>query len=116
MSIVSATILSLLVISSISWRAQAFPEGCKKLVGSMEGAIPDEYVVKMKKGTLPEKLILKIKILYRAKTLYRTSSAPNAVMKSITYSNMVKIDRFGFAAKMNDAALMWVSLATITVH
>jgi len=112
MGIASATALLLLVISSFSWRAQAFPEGCKKLVGSIEGAIPDEYVVKMTKGTLPVhivKLMLEMMSGDCERKIYRTTSASNALMGPITCSKMVYIERFGFAAKMNDAAVMWVS-------
>ena len=118
MGIVSATILSLLVVGSFSWRAQAFPEGCKKLIGSIEGAIPEEYVVKMTKDTLPVlivKMMLEMTNSGCEKKVYRTSSASNSVMGPITCSNMLYIDRFGFAAKMSDATVMWVSLATITV-
>ncbi|XP_065911090.1 uncharacterized protein [Dysidea avara] len=111
MGIVSATILSLLVVGSFSWRAQAFPEGCKKLIGSIEGAIPEEYVVKMTKGTLPVlivKMMLEMTNSGCENKVYRTSGASNSVMGPITCSNMLYIDRFGFAAKMSDATVMWL--------
>ena len=118
MGIVSTTILSLLVICSFSWRAEAFPVGCNKLTGTMEDAIPEEYIVKMKKGTLKEHIV---KLMFEMTNsgcegkITTTSSASKAVKGPIACSNLIYITGIGFAAKMSDAAVMWVSPVILTI-
>jgi len=114
MATISAAIITLLVIIGFSLPAESFPvlKGCTKMVGVLEKGIPGEYVVKMSSGVKPHTIVqmmLEMTTSDCQRRAYRTSNAPDAPMKSITCSKMIYIDGFGFAAKMSDAAIMWVS-------
>ena len=116
MDTISAAILTLLVFASLSLRAESFPKGCAKLVGFLEDGIPGEYVVKMSKGVKPHhivQLMLEMSTDGCQGRLYRTSNAPDALTMPMSNSGMIYIENFGFAAKMTDAALMWVSTSWV---
>ena len=112
MTTVSAALFTLLVITSLSLRAESSLQGCTKMVGVLEEGIPGEYVVKISHGVKAHttvQIMLEIATSGCQGKVYRTSNASDASMKPITCSNMIYIERFGFAAKMSDAAVMWVS-------
>lgn len=118
MGIASAAIVSLLVIGSLSWGANSLPEGCTKMIGTTDGAIPKEYIVKMKKTTVSVLINIMLELTNsgcEGKT-YRMSNTSNPAMGRMTCSNMAYIEGMGmgFAAKMSDAAVMWVSFTTTT--
>ena len=112
MATVFAAILTLLVIVGSSFRAESFPQGCRKLVGSPEDHIPGHFVVKMSRGVSTQavvQLMLEMATSNCARMMYRTSNTSDASEEPITCSGMIYMGYFGFAAKMSDAALMWVS-------
>lgn len=112
MATISAAILTILAIVSLSPRAESYPEGCTKMVGLIDDAIPGEYVVKVSRGVKSftiVQMMLEITTSECQGKVYRTSNASDSPMKPMTCSNMIYIERFGFAAKMSDAAVMWVS-------
>ena len=82
------------------------------MVGVLEEGIPGEYVVKISRGVKPHtvvQIMLEIVTSGCEGKAYRTSNTSGAPMKPITCSRMIYIEGFGFAAKMSDAAVMWVS-------
>ena len=112
MATVSAAVFTLLMIVSLSLRAESSPQGCTKMVGNLEEGIPGEYVVKISrevKTYIIVQMMIEIATSECKGMLYRTGNTSDASMKPITCSSMIYIDRFGFAAKMSDAAVMWVS-------
>ena len=112
MATVSAAILTLLVITSLSLQAESSPKGCAKLVGVLEEGIPGEYVVKISRGIKTHvvvQMMLEMATSECKGSVYRTSNTSDAPVKPITCSGMIYIEKFGFAAKMSDAAVMWVS-------
>ena len=114
MATVSAAILTLLTITGFLLLVESSPvlKGCAKMVGVLEDGIPGEYVVKMSSGVKSHTIVqmmLEMTTSDCAGKVYRTSNAPDASMKPMTCSKMIYIDGFGFAAKMSDAAIMWVS-------
>lgn len=112
MATVSAAVLTLLVFTSLSLKAESFPNGCTKMVGFPEDGIPGEYIVKMwskvKSHTIV-KIMLEMTNSECERRIYRTSNASDAPSKPIACSGMIYIERIGFAARMSDAAVMWVS-------
>lgn len=113
MATTSAAFITLLVITSLSMQAESYPHGCKKMVkGLLEDAIPGEYVVKMLSGTKPHAIVQMMLDMAMSKCegkVHRTSNSTDASMQPMIVSSMIYIERFGFAAKMSDAAVMWVS-------
>ena len=112
MATVSAAIFTLLMIVSLSLRTESYPEGCAKMVGNPEQGIPDEYVVKISrevKAHIIVRMMLEMATSECKGMVYRNSNTSDASMKPITCSSMIYLERFGFAAKMSDAAVMWVS-------
>ena len=82
------------------------------MVGVLEDHIPGQYVVRVSRGVKPAvvvQLMLEMATSDCARTMYRTSNTSDASEEPITCSGMIYIQYFGFAAKMSDAALMWVS-------
>lgn len=111
MATTSAAVIMLFVIIGSSLRAESFPKGCAKLVGFPERGIPGEYVVKISRGVLSHTVVNMMLEMARSGCegkVYRTSNASDAPVKPINCSGMTYIDRFGFAAKMSDAAVMWL--------
>ena len=112
MATTSVVFITLLVITSLSMRAESYPHGCKKMVGPLEDAIPGEYIVKMLRGTKTHtivKMMLEMATSGCEGKVHRASNSSDAPMQPMTTSSMIYIERIGFAAKMSDAAVMWVS-------
>ena len=112
MASVSAGILAVLVIASLSISVLSFPEGCTKLKGSPGDGMPGEYFVKVY-STVRANTIVKIMLELTNSgcegKLWRSSNTSNAIMAPITCSDMFYMESFGFFAKLSDAAVMWVS-------
>lgn len=112
MATVSAAIFTILMIVSLSLRVESSPQGCAKMVGNPEQGIPGEFVVKISREVKPHvvvQMMLEIVTSECKGMVYRSRNTSDAPMKPITCSGMIYIERFGFAAKMSDAAVMWVS-------
>lgn len=113
MSTISAGILTLLVIASISIRVESFPDGCAKMIGSPADGIPGELEVKVKPNIRSDaivKIMLELTTSVCEGKLWRSSNTDNAVMEAITCSDLSYVEGLGFdASDMSDAAVMWVS-------
>lgn len=108
MGTVSAGVLSFFMVATILIGVQSLPDGCTKMVGSPKNGIPGEFIVKIESSDII-KIMSQLNASVHNGKPWRSSNTSSAVMEPINCTIMWYLVGFGFAAKMSDSAVIWVS-------